>query len=154
MKKYIGISLLEVMLSLAIIAIILVMATRYFTITMHSEQGNEGVRTLQTVMKGSDDWFWTYKTYQSSTNNPDISITALANLGLVPKNFTEPNANPWGGTIEVTPTSATEVSITLTNLNLASCQNLVATMQNNGAKTAICATAAHSGVASFDMNYP
>ena len=154
MKKKFGISLLEVMLSLAIIAIILVMATRYFTIAMRSEKTNEAVKVLQTMMKASDDWLWTYKTYKKTANNPDVSTAALINLGLVPKNYSAVDANPWGGTIDVKPNSENQVTIFLTNVNESDCQNLAAMMQNQGFKQALCAAVTPSEVARFELPYP
>lgn len=153
MKKQFGISLLEVMLSLSIIAIILVMATRYFAITMQSEKTNEAVKILQTVVKASDDWYYTYKTYQKSANNPDISIAALINLGMVPKNYVETTANPWGGAIEISPRDANHVSIQLTEISSPACQNLISVVTTFGLKNALCSITSKD-VDTFNANYP
>jgi hypothetical protein len=111
------------MLSLAIIAILLIMATRYYQVTRSGEQINDGYRMVQQVIAGADDWYSTYKSYQT-TPSGDISISKLVSMGLVPKNFVNQNVNPWGGAIAINPQDANHVQIQLTNVPINECLNL------------------------------
>src|SRR5579871_4245828 len=129
LSKQCGITLLEVLLSLAIIAIILVTATRYFQSTHSSQQVNEAVKMLQSVVSASDNWYWTYKSYQ--TANGSININALADMNLVPSDFAS-SSNPWGGTISVTPEGDDHVKIQLTQMDTNDCNNLQQVMALRG----------------------
>lgn len=124
-----GISLLELMLSLAIIAILLVMATRYFTLARSIQQTNEAVNMLQTTMTAVDNWFWTFKKFKG-TPNGDISVANLVSMNLLPKDFARQQINPWGGNLFVVAQGDTRVSIELDNVSFRDCK----TLQNSMAK--------------------
>ncbi|QLH43969.1 MAG: type II secretion system protein [Coxiellaceae bacterium] len=132
-KSVRGISLLELMLSLAIIAVLVVTAGRYYTSARSARQVNDAVSMLTTVMTALDNYFWTYKTFKGATSSSqDVSMTVLANQGLVPSDFTNATANPWGGNITVTSNNATEAKITMSNISESDCTNLKEIMQQRG----------------------
>lgn len=127
-KKINGISLLELLLSLALIAILLVAATRFYESTRASEQTTEAVNILQHLTAASDKWFVLYKSYQK-TDNGDISLQKLIELGWLPKNFVLADVNPWGGSINVAPQDSTDVTLTLSAIPDKDCTNLKELMQ-------------------------
>lgn len=88
-QKNSGISLLEVMLSLTIIAIILVMATRYFGIARHSSQLNVATSQIGEIKQG-------YIRYQQDNNAYDTDLATLATDGYITKQ-TASGVDPWGG---------------------------------------------------------
>lgn len=143
-----GISLLEVLLSLTIIAIILLMATRYYEITNASGKMNDGVRVLNSLTAAADDWFVTYKTYQAAENIPAISKTALIQMGDLPQEYARDNANPWGGEINISPADVAHVTLELTKVPYGDCLNLKGIMQNR-MNVADCPTAG-----GFKATYP
>ncbi|MFN7097282.1 MAG: type II secretion system protein [Gammaproteobacteria bacterium] len=90
-----GIGLLELMLSLAIIAILLIMATRYYQSASNSNNMNNAVDMVNAVRAG-------VKSYLSSNiGSADYpTITALQQNGYLPQAYSAPStANPWGGPI-------------------------------------------------------
>lgn len=121
--KIAGISLLELMLSLAIIAILLVAASRYYESTRSAQEVNEAMNMLQNTLGAVDSWYSTFKSFKG-TPNGDISIAALAEMGLVPKDFNTPNSNPWNGAIEISPVDNKNIQITLHSVPAADCLNL------------------------------
>ena len=107
-----GIGLLELMLSLAIIAILLVMATRYYIITSRSQQVNQTAGLVGVLQGGIANWKAGKATY-TPTNAPALSGAVLESMGLVPG----PNwdgskvVNRWGNEVTITGTGATATII-------------------------------------------
>jgi prepilin-type N-terminal cleavage/methylation domain-containing protein len=111
-----GISLLEVMLSLAIIAVVLVMATRYFGIATISSKVNQGTSMISEIRQG-------YARYVSDTSDPaGGTMDKLLAGGYVTKETGAADAkNPWGGTIKLDLGAQT---ITLDGIPTKDCTNL------------------------------
>lgn len=88
-----GISLLEVMLSLAIIAIILVMATRYYGIASLSNKLNTGSSQASEIKAGLAQ-------YYTNHGNYNANLADLLNENLITKE-TGSGQNPFGGTLSL-----------------------------------------------------
>ena len=124
MKKNLGISLLEVMFSLAVIVVLLLAATRYYGSINSSRKVNDGVQQIKTLIGAIDQWRWQSKGIASVV----VSTSALAAAGLIPTSFNDANANPWGGIIIVEPVTASasgQVKITFSNVPNGDCLNLI-----------------------------
>ena len=117
-NKQAGISLLEVMLSLSIIAIILVMATRYFFVANNNSNVNKLRGEIATVVSALQDYRNQHADYSGVT---DMSILIAA--GFIDKTAdvtaTTYN-NPWTSPILVTG-SATSATITTTVPSQSDC---------------------------------
>lgn len=114
-----GIGLLELMLSLAIIAILIVMVTRYYTTTRASEQVNEAAQEIIALYAAGQSWL------QSQPAFAGDMLTKFVLDGSVPKDFAD--GNPWGGTIKATVGSTpTSLNMELSEVPQAACQNLKA----------------------------
>ncbi len=102
-----GIGLLELMLSLAIIALLLVMATRYYSSAHGSQQLNTAVEAFHAIYAAAE----TYEANDPNANLTDLSPLVSANL--LPQVFSGTGsdagklANPWGGEIGLTVTAPT-----------------------------------------------
>lgn len=147
-KSINGISLLELMLALAIIAVLLVMATRYFNLARNIQQTNEAENMLQTTMNAVDNWYWTFKKFRG-TPNGDISIENLVAMNLLPKDFANTTANPWGGHLVINPQSNGQVSIEFDNISSKDCT----TLQNNMTKKGLTSFCPQQG-STFMVLYP
>ena len=96
LNKQRGISLLEVMLSLAIIAIILVMATRYFGIASRSSKLNTATSMVNEIRQGVEQ-------YHNNQGIYPVSLTDLKNSGFITQQ-TATGETPWANTnITLTP---------------------------------------------------
>lgn len=111
-----GISLLEVMLSLAIIAIILVMATRYFGIASGTSKLNQATGQINEIKQGLAQWSVNNGSYSGAT------LTTLSTANFITSE-TAAGQNPWGGTLGLSAT-ATSATITMEGLPTGVCDNL------------------------------
>jgi type II secretory pathway pseudopilin PulG len=126
--KILGISLLELMLSLAIIAIILVAAMRYYQTTRESQQVNAAAEMVTAVYSAGASWIQFNKDFSG------VNIAAFVSNGSLPASFANPNANPWGGAIntapgQTTPPNTFALTVSLTHVSTTACSDLAAKVQ-------------------------
>lgn len=125
--RYRGISLLELMLALIVIAAILFTATRYYKITAESLRVEKAVTMTTNIINATHQW---------SETVPDIStvlsLQKLVEAGLIPQSYL--SGNPWRGSLSVS--AATNASFTIQMdgiLPASSCENLLEKMQQYSA---------------------
>ena len=105
-----GIGLLELMLSLAIISLLLIMATRYYSTTKRSKEIAEAVSLIQTIRAGAQNYIG-----PSGYVKEDDVITKLINAGLLPKSITDKaTASPWGTAMTASTTAGATGVLTIT----------------------------------------
>jgi prepilin-type N-terminal cleavage/methylation domain-containing protein len=141
-----GISLLELMLTLTVIAIILLTATRYYKSTTSAQKVNTAADMIQAVINASEDWKLTKNTFTGITE-----IKILTDQGTLPKDFsdTTSNPNPWKGKITVTASgTGTQIKVTLTNIPTEACKSLTDIMVQKGMDVGTCTSN------TFSANYP
>ncbi|OGT64375.1 MAG: hypothetical protein A3J38_09310 [Gammaproteobacteria bacterium RIFCSPHIGHO2_12_FULL_45_9] len=110
-----GLSLLEVLLSLSIIAIILVMATRFFFVASDNDKVNTAVSQVAGLIAAAHNW------KGPSTSYTDLSLDQLASAGQL-SNFpgyngdnTKPDLNTmWGTSITIAANTADTALFTIT----------------------------------------
>lgn len=112
-KRERGIGLLELMLSLSIIAILLVMATRYFMAANESQKINNAISQINGIAGGAANY---------DLVNPGYANMTIANLiagRYIPSSLGGSGggvgANPWGGDIQIA-LNAPGFSVTLTDV--------------------------------------
>jgi len=106
-SKQRGIGLLELMLSLSIIAILLVMATRYFVIANENQKINNALSMVNGYAGGAAQYATVNHSYSAMTTKALVDGNYLPNVFGGSDGFGA-GANPWGGdmtTKEVTNTS-------------------------------------------------
>ncbi|QLH43968.1 MAG: prepilin-type N-terminal cleavage/methylation domain-containing protein [Coxiellaceae bacterium] len=118
MKSRKGIGLLELMLSLAIISVIIIMATRYYDMAHLSRRVNDTVSMIQTLRSASERWLVSHPDYA------DISVENLQERNLLPSDF---GKNPFGGdiTIESGNDANNQIEITVTKIPVTACKTLL-----------------------------
>lgn len=130
-----GIALLEVLLSLSIIAIILVMATRYFFVATNNNKVNTSISQVGGLVAALHNW----KGIKPSFDG--VSIQALYNAGqlehfpgLEDSSTTNVSVNDlWGNPYSVTPAAGNKVTISVTLPKVGNCQALA-----NAYSNAVC----------------
>jgi Tfp pilus assembly protein PilE len=129
LTKQRGIGLLELMLSIAIIAILLIMATRYY---QNATQGKNISNTISMV-GGYIAAEVQYATLHTNGYTSDITQLNL------PIGFTSTPHDPWGGNVSLTGTTSTMLVINMTGVPAAVCNNILLVMiQNNTGATVTC----------------
>lgn len=105
MKKNFGITLLEVMLSLVVIAVIVALSIRYFGVSENQAKVSTAATNVKTLVQASQDWL----SEQKAADFTNITNAALLNAGLVTN---ADLTNPWNSTIPicVQPGGAAQVS--------------------------------------------
>lgn len=124
-RNIIAISLIECLLSLAVIASISLMAVRYYMITTRDMRVSSAISQVKRLTNASYEWLQAQKQadFSGEGGGTAISLNELTRDQLVdPKVDT---LNPWGGSITVAAGSdASYVKISLQNLPPLACKNL------------------------------
>lgn len=145
MKKFVtklkGIGLLELMLSLAIIAILLVMATRYYGATTKSQRVDD---TIQLI--GELETAVNTAVTNDGTTYDKITIPELVSNGYLAKGRTtgatgsEVLKNPWPGKITFTGAATTGITVTFDNVPKQQCTDLSKKFFGDSAPSGTCGT--------------
>jgi len=111
-----GIGLLELMLSLAIIAVLLVMATRYYKTARQGQQVNDAIAQVEAIVGASAHYSIGHDDYSK------ISIQALIEEGLLPKGS---DLDPWHGQVTVSSGgNPNQITISMRDMPLSACWSL------------------------------
>jgi Tfp pilus assembly protein FimT len=138
-KSMLGVTLLEIMLVLAIAAMIIVMSVRYYQSASANQQANSALQMIQGITASADGLAQGTGSYSTISTS---SVQALM-----------PNKSmmtPWGGTITVAAQGATSYTVTIDQMPEAVCLQLKSRMASNTKYTAISSC---SGVTTFSYTY-
>jgi Tfp pilus assembly protein PilE len=127
-----GIGLLELMLSLAIIAILLIMATRYYQSASTNQKINQAVDMFAAVKGGVRNY------YISNGKTFPTSVAKLVQSGYLPTSYldgdkstatTSANVNPWNGSLAVAAGTGDTFTVAMAGIPTAICSQLVGRVQ-------------------------
>jgi type II secretory pathway pseudopilin PulG len=122
MKAMIGVTLLEIMLVLAIAAMIIVMSIRYYQSATTSQQANAVLEQIQAIAAAADSLA------QSTGSYADANISNTVIQPLLPKNGLQ---TPWGTAITVAQTSATTYTVKVGTMPQGICVLVSTRLQAN-----------------------
>jgi competence protein ComGC len=122
-RKQQGLGFLELILSIAIIVIILIMATRYYILASTAEKMKAAVTEVNIVTTALQQW----QTKQPNFKN--ITLEKLAAQGLLPNKYYHPAekklVGPWGRNLNFTVhNDGAYISITFTLISAKHALNL------------------------------
>lgn len=123
-----GIGLLELMLALAIIAVLLIMATRYYQSTSQSQKVNQAASDVQAIIAG-------FANFRAGDPTGTFTIDDLS--GFLPASWTTSpatiaTANPWGKAYTAAPgANSTTVEISVDGMPTTACDALKALTKVN-----------------------
>ncbi|MBY0543999.1 MAG: hypothetical protein K2Q14_00440 [Gammaproteobacteria bacterium] len=149
MSRKKGISLLEVLLIIAVSAIVMVMAVGYFDNVRLTSKVNETVLQVRNLYQGSLSYYNSQK-YQALTSNTNIAQDLLDGNYVTPSDLNSPWAGRGGSLISnkvVIDTQASTVTIITPALPQKACTVLSARITASFAKPTLsnCTTAANNG---------
>lgn len=145
MKSVVGVTLLEIMLVLAIAAMIIVMSVRYYQSASASQQANTVLQMIQGITSAADGMAQSAGSY--------VSVTAANITPLMPNNSL---ATPWGVPVALSAPSATGYTVTFASIPAAVCIKVSSTLAANPkynnalTTTAACGT---SGATTLTYTY-
>lgn len=124
-----GLSILEVLFSLAIMAVIFAMvANYYYSQNKRYLEVGKAATQLQQLASVSYEW----QTAQAQSDFSGLSLAVLQKAGLLDANDNYSQIDPWGGAITLTADKqdAHYISITLPKIPNYACTNLRSRMAN------------------------
>jgi len=128
-----GIGLLELMLSLSIIAILLVMATRYFMQANEQQKINNAISLFNGVAGGEACYFQASSPPKYTTAFTDMIGANCLPAGIGGSDGAGTGVSPWGGNLIITsisPLTMTMSGISQGNGTIDTCTKLANTINN------------------------
>jgi type II secretory pathway pseudopilin PulG len=104
-KKILGVTLLEILLVLAIAAMIIVMSVRYYQSSTASQQANSTLEQIQAITAAADG--------MAQANGSYASVSTGTVKVLMPN---ELMTSAWGGTITVTGGTSNTYTVTFSSM--------------------------------------
>ncbi|MDR3478108.1 MAG: hypothetical protein P4M14_08785 [Gammaproteobacteria bacterium] len=132
-KSILGVTLLEIMLVLAIAAMVIVMSVRYYQTATSSEQVNTVMEQIQSIAAAADSLAQGSGSYVTAAIATGTISPLLPNNGLT---------LPWGTTIGFGGVTATSYQITVTSTPANECPLIKAKITANSHFTSTTACAA------------
>ncbi|MBX9705585.1 MAG: hypothetical protein K2Q14_03770 [Gammaproteobacteria bacterium] len=130
LRLYRGIGLLELMLSLAIIAILLIMATRYYQSASANQKINQAVDMYAAIKGAANNYYHS----QSTTGTYASTIAELVMAGYLPTSYldndtatasgTSTISSPWNSAMSVSGGGG-QITVTMTVPDTSTCQQMV-----------------------------
>jgi len=146
LKAILGVTLLEIMLVLAIAAMVILMSVRYYQSASASQQSNAIIEQLQAISAASDSLAQATGSYTS------VNGAALGNAALSPLLPVGGLTAPWGATITVVGTAAGTYTMALSTVPAAVCPLMVSKMTSNNHYT-VTSGACGSTAAAITFQY-
>lgn len=131
-NKYCGIGLLELMLSLAIIASVLLMATRYFIQANAANKVAETTQIIGTLVKASFQWL------EAEPDFKNLDLNKLVEAKLLPEDWRD-KKDPWGKLIKISHYAGGEdfqtIEVVIPGATKTACENINDIMNKQGMVT-------------------
>lgn len=143
LRKQNGIGLLELMLALAIIAMMMVAASRYYQSTQVARRVQAVVESVQALYSANERWV-------QDGHDTAGTLDNFKTNGYLPEDFAV-TANPWGGKIELEALDAVYLKATFTQVPSGDCNNVVSKLDGKNFVSKVdCTTTAGSAIISMN----
>jgi len=142
-KSMLGVTLLEIMLVLAIAAMIIVMSVRYYQSANTSQQANNVLSQIQSISAAADSLAQATGSYSGG----GVATATIAPL--LPANGL---TTPWGSAITMGTATANTYTVTFPNMPAGVC-GIVSSQLKANAHFSVSTTCPTSGTTSFSYTY-
>lgn len=143
-KSVFGVTLLEVMLVLAIAAMIIVMSIRYYQTASSNQQANSFLAQSQAIVTAAEQMAQSTGSYANAVSGSPISTANLA--ALLPDNAF---VAPWGGAISFGTVAASSFTVTTASMPASVCPLVRAKLAANNHYTTLSACGTTAAAFSF-----
>jgi type II secretory pathway pseudopilin PulG len=146
-KSVLGVTLLEIMLVLAIAAMIIVMSVRYYQSASSSQQANALLEQIQAITAAADG-------LAQASGSYSVAAISNSNLKALMPGGEHAFLTPWGTTITVgTPTGST-YNVKIEKAPAGVCPLVISKLvTNNHYKSLAPAAASSCGSSAIDISY-
>jgi type II secretory pathway pseudopilin PulG len=150
-----GIGLLELMLSLAIIAAVILMATRYFTQASEASKVTQATQMIHTLIDASFKWVEGEPNFLGKDEKNPISKEQLVTAGLLPNEWLD-KKNPWGNDIDLQPLKdyKNQIEIILYGAPKSACESINDIMVKQGVAEYSCENSGYHAIYPAKDPYP
>lgn len=154
-KRSLGIGLLELMLSLAIIAVLLIMATRYYSSASNSQKITAATGMINAIKAAAASYLSGYPAGVTS-----LTLTTLVNGGYLPSTFISGSngsgatTNPWGNSISISKITPQNITISVTTPDNGVCQQLQQQVISSSTAVGTAGTAIGCSGAALSATFP
>jgi type II secretory pathway pseudopilin PulG len=145
MKSVLGVTLLEVMLVLAVAAMIIVMSVRYYQSATANQQANSALQITQGITAAADGLAQATGSYVTG------GVATATVAGLMPGGGVTITA-PWGGLVTLGGVTASTYVVTFGSTPVQVCSILKSRLVGNPKYTLVSANAC-TAVANFTYTY-
>ncbi|MCD6039799.1 MAG: hypothetical protein K0S27_1199 [Gammaproteobacteria bacterium] len=104
LKSMVGVTLLEIMLVLAIAAMVILMSIRYYQSASNNQKINSALNVITAIVSAGESYL---------TTAPSGGLSAVANANFAPYLGGTMPTSPWGGPVTVTGATATTYTISM-----------------------------------------
>src|SRR3990167_4037758 len=122
-KRLLGVTLLEIMLVLAIAAMIIIMSIRYYQSASASQQANSVLQEIQAITAAADSL--------ALGSGAGYANTSVTTLGAVLPGGTAAFTAPWGGAITISSPQATSYQVYIASVPVSVCPLVVSKLLQN-----------------------
>lgn len=143
-KSQLGVTLLEIMLVLAIAAMVIVMSVRYYQSATASQQTNATLQLVQAITAAADGLA------QATSSYTAVNTAAVAPL--LPGGGTTITSQ-WGGLVTVTGGTASAYNVTIEAVPVQVCPLLVSRLSSNKNFTLTAPTSAAGCSGTMNVSY-
>ncbi len=145
-KSMLGVTLLEIMLVLAIAAMVIVMSVRYYQSASSSQQANAALQQIQGITAAADGLAQATGSYATAS----VSVSTLAPL--MPGGAASGFITPWGTTITIGTPAASSYQVTLPGVPSGVCPLLKSKLAANNHYVGVSSVSC-SATAATDLTY-
>lgn len=143
--KQAGITLLELLLALVIIAAVLLAVARLYQVVENNYKVNEGSNIVLTVYQAAAQY-----TALPTTGN---LLVDFYDKGYVPQQFITTGSNPWGGNITASAPTADQLDVKLEEVPSKLCLNLQQKFIKMNSVTTSCSAPSSTDTSTFEAQF-
>lgn len=141
LQKYLGVTLLEIMLVLAVAAMIIIMSVKFYQSATNNQQTNGALSMIQGITAAADSLAQGTGSY--------AAITTATVQNLMPNNSM---TAPWGGAITLSAAATNTYTVTMAGTPTAVCFQLKSRLAGNTKYTGVAANTC-AAVGNFSYTY-